>query len=124
MAPPGLTVASLSDAEAKQMPKVVVSSVDIPTHKVSKMVVQPGWKWSECIKPIAGTESCQVAHSGVMVSGKMCVKMDDGTEKTFGAGDVFYIPPGHDGWVVGDEECVGYEFATLDKTAAVWEEKK
>ena len=59
-----------------------------------------------------------------MVSGKMCVKMDDGTEKTFGAGDVFYIPPGHDGWVVGEEECVGYEFATLDKTAAVWEEKK
>ena len=88
------------------------------------MTVQPGWKWSEHIKPLVGTDSCQVAHQGITISGSMCVKMDDGTEITFGPGDAFYIPPGHDGWVVGDEPMKCYEFAPLAKEADVWNTKQ
>ncbi len=72
---------------------------------------EPGWRWSESIAPIAGTESCTVHHNGYVVSGRMQVRMDDGGESEVGPGDVFVIPPGHDAWVVGDEQCVVYDFA-------------
>ena len=91
---------------------------------MSKLTVQPGWKWSECIKPLVGTDSCQVAHQGVVVSGGMTVVMDDGSKMSFTAGDTFYIPPGHDGWVDGDEPMVGFEFAPTEKQANVWDTKK
>lgn len=67
---------------------------------------EPGWRWSESIKPIAGTESCQVAHVGYMVSGRMAARMNDGTEMEYGKGDLVFIPPGHDGWTVGDEPAI------------------
>ncbi|GAB3766588.1 hypothetical protein FB382_001815 [Nocardioides ginsengisegetis] len=70
---------------------------------------EPGWRWSEDVKPIAGTESCQVRHTGICVSGQMVIRMDDGTESTIGPGDVVLIEPGHDAWVVGDEACVLYD---------------
>ena len=100
---------TLSAGDIKELPKAHVESVAHETFKVSKLTVQPGWKSSECIKPLVGTDSCQVAHSGVVTEGSMTVKMDDGTEMTFNAGDTFYIPPGHDGWVNGDVPMVGYE---------------
>jgi quercetin dioxygenase-like cupin family protein len=67
---------------------------------------RPGWKWSDHVKPIAKTESCEAAHVGYMVSGAMRVRMDDGSEEEFRAGDAMIIPPGHDAWVVGDQDCV------------------
>jgi quercetin dioxygenase-like cupin family protein len=67
---------------------------------------EPGWKWSDHVKPIAGTDSCQAAHAGYLLSGSMTVRMDDGQEDTFGPGDVMVCAPGHDAWVVGDEPCV------------------
>ncbi|MEV6904563.1 cupin domain-containing protein [Amycolatopsis sp. NPDC051372] len=67
---------------------------------------RPGWQWSNHVKPIAGTESCEVPHRGYVISGRMTVRMNDGEEETFGAGDFMLIPPGHAGWVVGDEPCV------------------
>ena len=67
---------------------------------------QPGWRWSQDVKPIAGTESCQAAHVGYFVSGRMRIRMDDGTEVEFGPGDLMDCPPGHDAWIVGDEEAV------------------
>ena len=67
---------------------------------------ESGWRWSEDVKPIAGTDSCQVRHSGICLSGSMTVRMDDGTEVTVRPGDVMTIEPGHDAWVVGDESCV------------------
>ena len=70
---------------------------------------EPGWRWSEDVKPIAGTESCQVRHTGICISGSMVVRMEDGTEVTVGPGDVMVIEPGHDAWVVGDEACVLYD---------------
>jgi len=73
---------------------------------VGRLVQEPGWRWSEQIKPIAGTESCQFHHVGVGISGRGIVRMDDGTEMLISPGDVFDIPPGHDQWVVGDEPVV------------------
>jgi len=67
---------------------------------------EPGWRWSEHVKPVAGTHSCQAAHTGYVLEGRMAVKMDDGSEMEFGPGDAFYMPPGHDAWIVGDKRCV------------------
>lgn len=66
----------------------------------------PGWRWSNDIKPIAQTNSCMAAHAGYTLSGQMHVVMDDGSEVDFGPGDVMVIPPGHDAWVVGNDDCV------------------
>ena len=71
---------------------------------------EPGWRWSENVKPIAQTDSCEVSHLGYCVSGRMKVYMDDGTEKEVGPGDVVAIPPGHDAEIVGEEECVFVDF--------------
>jgi hypothetical protein len=73
---------------------------------IGKGTFEPGWRWSDDVKPIAGTESCQVLHTGFCLSGRMSVRMDDGTEATMGPGDVVRIEPGHDAWVEGDEPCV------------------
>ncbi len=72
---------------------------------------EPGWRWSESIAPIAGTPTCQVPHQGYCMSGRIRVRMDDGSEAEVGPGDVFVISPGHDAWVVGDEAFIGYDFA-------------
>lgn len=64
---------------------------------------EPGWKWSDAIRPIVGTESCEVEHLGYVLSGRMAARMNDGSEMEFAAGDLVHIPPGHDGWIVGDE---------------------
>lgn len=71
----------------------------------------PGWRWSESIRPLAGTDSCQVHHNAYVVSGRLHIRMDDGSEGEVGPGDVFVAPPGHDAWTVGDEACVVYDFA-------------
>lgn len=76
-----------------------------------KAVFEPGWKWSEHVKPIAGTASCMVNHNGFVVSGRMRIRMDDGSEVEVGPGDVFVCPPGHDAWTVGNEACVAYDFS-------------
>jgi quercetin dioxygenase-like cupin family protein len=73
---------------------------------VGRATFLPGWKWSEHVKPIAGTDSCQAAHTGYFVSGRMKVVMDDGEEADYGPGDFAVMAPGHDAWVVGDEPCV------------------
>ncbi len=73
---------------------------------IGRAVFEPGWRWSEHVKPIAGTESCQGAHMGYLLSGRMTIKMDDGTTEQFGPGDVMIADPGHDAWVDGDEACV------------------
>jgi hypothetical protein len=73
---------------------------------VGRAIFKAGWQWSKDVKPIAKTESCQGAHAGYLLSGRMRVRMDDGTEEEFGAGDVMICPPGHDAWIVGPEDCV------------------
>lgn len=80
--------------------------VNIDGGAVGRGTFQPGWKWSEHVKPIAQTESCQASHMGYTIAGRMHIVMDDGEETEFGPGDFAIIPPGHDAWVVGDEPCV------------------
>ena len=67
---------------------------------------QPGWQWSRDVRPIVGTGSCQVRHTGICVSGRMTVHSDDDTEVTIEPGDVFVLEPGHDAWTIGDEPCI------------------
>lgn len=80
--------------------------VGLESGPVGRATFEPGWRWTEHVKPIAGTDSCQAPHLGYFVSGRMKVVMDDGEETEFGPGDVGIIPPGHDAWVLGDEPCV------------------
>jgi Cupin domain len=79
-------------------------------HTVGRGVFEPGWRWSENVKPIAGTDSCRVSHLGYCVSGRMRIWMDDGGEAEIGPGDTVAIPPGHDAEVVGGEPCVFLDF--------------
>jgi len=80
--------------------------VTLGDFTVGRGTFEPGWRWSDDVKPIAGTETCLAHHTGVCLSGRMVIRMDDGTESTMGPGDVVRIEPGHDAWVVGDEPCV------------------
>jgi quercetin dioxygenase-like cupin family protein len=83
-----------------------VELVNVEAGPVGRATFLPGWRWSEHVKPIAGTDSCQAPHMGYFVSGLMHVVMDDGQEMDFRPGDFGVIPPGHDAWIVGDEPCV------------------
>lgn len=74
---------------------------------------EPGWRWSEHVKPLAGTDSCQVEHVGYVLQGRMRVAMDDGPEIELAPGDFFTLPPGHDAWTVGDAPCVLLDFGGL-----------
>jgi mannose-6-phosphate isomerase-like protein (cupin superfamily) len=78
----------------------------------AKATFEPGWRWSQSLKPIQGTDSCQVHHHGYVVSGRLHITMDGGSEAEVGPGDVVTIPPGHDAWTVGDEPCVFFDFST------------
>ena len=96
--------------ENRQVPKANVEVVNLGEATAMRGTFEPGWKWSECVKPIVGTESCEVEHLGYVVSGTMVCRMDDGSEITFNAGDAAFIPPGHDAWVPGSEPCVFLDF--------------
>ena len=80
--------------------------VTLDDFTVGRGVFEPGWRWSNDVKPIAGTDSCQVRHTGICLSGQMVVRFDDGSELNVGPGDVVLLEPGHDAWTVGDEACV------------------
>ncbi len=96
--------------ETRAPEKTKVEVVDLGSAKAARITLGPGWRWSDCIKPIAGTESCQALHIGTLVSGRMHIVHDDGTEADIGPGDAYRIAPGHNAWVVGDESAVSYEF--------------
>ena len=106
-----------SPDEVRSFEKGRMDVVTLGDVTVGRAVFEPGWKWSECVKPIAGTDSCQVAHVGYVVSGRMKVHMDDGAEREFGPGDAGTIPPGHDAWIEGDEPCVWLDFAGAEHYA-------
>jgi hypothetical protein len=83
-----------------------VELVDLNGHTIGLGTFERGWRSSENVKPIVGTDSCQVGHIGYLLDGRMALKMKDGTEREFGPGDTFYVSPRHDAWIVGDERCV------------------
>lgn len=78
---------------------------------VGRATLEPGWRWSNDVKPIAKTDSCQVHHKGYVISGRLHVVMDDGAEGEAGPGDVYEISAGHDAWVVGDKPYVAVDFS-------------
>lgn len=103
-----------SPDEVRDMPNARLEIVKIEDTVLGRLIAQPGWKWSESVKPIAQTESCEVPHQLYVLSGALHVKMDDGTELDLVGGDVVVIPEGHDAWVVGDEPCVMLDFGDDD----------
>ncbi len=95
--------------------KGVVSVVRLGSVAVGRATMEPGWRWSEHVKPLVGTESCEATHTGYVISGQMQVRMDDGDELTLRSGDAFLIPPGHDAWVIGGEPCVTFDFTAMEE---------
>jgi hypothetical protein len=91
--------------------------IDLAGHPVLYGTFEPGWKWSNDLKQIAKTDSCQAPHLMYCISGRMGVRMDDGTEGEIGPGDVVSIAPGHDAWVVGDEPCIAVDFGGYSQYA-------
>ena len=99
-----------SPDETRRPDKTQVDVVRMGATSAARLTFEPGWRWSECVKPVAGTESCQVRHVGVVQAGRMAVLHEDGTEVEIGPGQAYVIEPSHDAWVVGDERFVGFEF--------------
>lgn len=103
--------------ETRAPDKTKVEVVRLGSTTAARLTFQPGWRWSECVKPVVGTDSCKARHVGVVVSGSMHVVHDDGSEADVGPGSAYVIEPGHDAWVVGDEVFVGYEFESAETYA-------
>jgi hypothetical protein len=92
--------------EVRQFPHGRVEIVTVGGAEIGRLVLEPGWRWSNDVKPIAGTDLCEAPHMQYHVSGRVHVLMADGTEFEAGPGDVTSLPQGHDAWVVGDEPVV------------------
>jgi hypothetical protein len=92
--------------ETRPFPKGKAEILKIGGGEVGRLVFQPGWRWSQDVKPIARTRSCEAPHFQYHVSGRLAIKMDDGTEFVAEPGDVTALPVGHDAWVVGEEPVV------------------
>jgi uncharacterized RmlC-like cupin family protein len=85
---------------------------------IGRITLDPGWKWSNDVKPIVNTSSCQLPHTQYVISGRLRVRMDDGTEQECGPGEALYVPPGHDAWVIGNEPFVAVDFTGMKEYAA------
>jgi quercetin dioxygenase-like cupin family protein len=92
--------------EVREFEKGKFDLLHIGGMTVGLATYEPGWRWSTHIGPMAGTMSCEVEHVGMVLSGRAIAAMNDGSIVEMRAGDIFYIPPGHDSWVVGDEPYV------------------
>jgi hypothetical protein len=99
-----------SSEETRNIDKGKIEVLNLGGVQVMRATFQPGWKWSECVKPVVGTDSCEVSHLIYTVSGRMGIRMDDGSETEIGPGDVTSIPAGHDAWIIGQEPYVGIDF--------------
>jgi len=102
--------------EIREFPKGKLELITLNGITFGRATFQPGWRWSTHLKPTVGTGSCQSAHLGVQLSGTMHIRMDDGSEMDIGPG-VVNIPPGHDGWVVGNEPVVFIDITGMENYA-------
>jgi class 3 adenylate cyclase len=80
---------------------------------IGKQVFEPGWRWSNDVKPVAQTDTCEYHHLGMVMSGRLRFETPDGLEMEVGPGVIFEVQPGHDAWVIGDEACIVYDFAGM-----------
>jgi len=103
--------------EVRAPDKTRVEVVRLEGYTLGRFKFQPGWRWSECVKPVVGTDSCQVAHVGYVVSGRITVQMNDGSKTTIEEGMSYTIPPGHDAWVEGNDPFVGFEMMSAEEYA-------
>ena len=92
--------------DVRTFKKGKVELVSVGGVTFGRATLEPGWRWSECVRPLVKTASCEAPHLQYQVSGRIKVVMDDGTQQEFGPGDVSSIPPGHDAWVIGNEPVV------------------
>lgn len=95
-----------SPDEVREFPNGKAEILSIGGAPVGRLILQPGWRWSTDVRPIANTSSCEAPHMQYHVSGRLAIRMDDGTEFVAEAGDVTSLPRGHDAWVLGDEPVV------------------
>ena len=102
-----------SPDETRTFEKGKVELVNLDNVTIGRAVLEPGWSWEKCVKPIAKTNRCQAPHTQYVVSGRMKVVMDDGTEDEFGPGDAMVMPPGHNAWVIGNEPVIAIDFTGL-----------
>lgn len=102
-----------SPDETRKFEKGKVEIVNLSDGAFGRFLFEPGWKWSEHVKPIAGTELCQAPHHSYQITGRLHVVMADGSEFEVGPGEVGIIPPGHDAWVVGAEAVTGVDWAGM-----------
>ena len=96
----------MSPDETRDFPNGHAEIVKVGGAEIGRLVFEPGWRWSNDVRPIAGTESCEAPHFQYHVAGRLAIRMDDGTELIAEPGDVTSLPSGHDAWVVGDEAVV------------------
>ncbi len=106
-----------SPDELRTPAKTRVEVVRVGGFTLARFNLEPGWRWSECIKPVVKTDSCQVPHVGHVISGRITVRMSDGTQKTISAGNSYSIPPGHEAWVEGNEPLVSLEVMSAEQYA-------
>lgn len=99
-------------------PGGILELISVGALTFGREILQPGWRWSKDIKPIAGTERCEFHHVGYQVSGRWVCEDRDGTQVEIGPGDIYDTPPGHDSWVIGDEPCVSIDFQGIAGWAA------
>jgi len=96
--------------EVRTFDKGKVEIINVGGRTVGRATFQPGWRWSNSLKPLVNTKSCEAPHFQYHISGTLRVKMDDGAERDFKAGDVSLLESGHDAWVIGDEPVVIVDF--------------
>ena len=96
--------------EVRAFPKGKVELVKIGGTMIGRAILEPGWRWSTSVQPLAKTKSCEASHFQYHLSGTLKVLMDDGTELECKSGDVSLLPTGHDAWVVGNEPVVIVDF--------------
>ena len=102
-----LTLINLeSPTETREFEKGRFELFQVGPMTLGRASYEPGWRWSEHVGAASGESRCEVEHVGLVLSGRAAVLMDDGTERVMEPGDFFYVPPGHDSWVVGDEPYV------------------
>ena len=102
-----------SPDETRSFDKGKIELANFADITIGRGILEPGWSWEKCVKPLVKTNSCQAPHTQYIVSGRIRVVMDDGTEDEFSAGDAAIIPPGHNAWVVGNEPVVAIDFTGL-----------
>ena len=90
-----------SPDETRTFEKGKIELVNLGEVTIGRAILEPGWSWEKCVKPIVKTDSCQAPHTQYIISGRIKVVMNDGAEEEFGPGDAAVIPPGHNAWVVG-----------------------